>query len=120
MIKPTVGRVVWFTPPADRDTRWDKTQPLAAIVAYVWNDRMVNLHVTEQTGSAVAYTSVPLLQGDEAERPPDFFAEWMPYQVGQAARYEAAMAAQGTGMRGIQAGVAGSTTPPPLKDDRPI
>jgi hypothetical protein len=89
MIKPTNGRIVWFTPgPRDAIGRYDTAQPLAAIVTHVLNDRLVNLCVFDSAGNAAARTSVPLLQDDD-DRPEGCFAEWMPYQKGQAAKTEA-------------------------------
>jgi hypothetical protein len=63
------------------------SQPMAATVVYVWNDRLVNLQVLDHAGSAHSPTSVPLLQ-DEDARPDGYFCEWMPYQKGQAAKTE--------------------------------
>ncbi len=85
MIQPTVGRVVWFY-------RYIPGQghkgPLAAHVARVWNDRMVNLMVISQDGVPESRTSVGLVQdGDEA--PQGDYCCWMPYQKGQAAKTEA-------------------------------
>ena len=84
MIKPTIGRVVWF---------WDDSriqdQPFPGIVCYVHSDTMVNLTVFDANGQAVPKTSVFLYQGaSESERPQGHFAEWMPYQKGQAAKTE--------------------------------
>jgi hypothetical protein len=90
MIKPTVGRVVWY---------YDSNigaGPFAAIVAHVWSDTCVNLAVFNANGVALSRTSVYLVQegaekpGDVyAERKPgDVYAEWMPYQKGQAAKTE--------------------------------
>lgn len=92
MIKPTVGRVVWFCPlPGDSIRHDGSTQPLAAIITHVWGDRMVNLAVFGSDGRSAGYTSVELHQpGDE--RLLGRYAEWMPYQLGQAARTEAAEA----------------------------
>lgn len=82
MIKPTVGRVVWF---------WNKkpvdatVQPQAAIVSHVWGDVCVNLAIFDPNGNAVANppTSIRLVQ--EGEDQPDFpHCTWMPYQIGQA------------------------------------
>jgi hypothetical protein len=90
MIKPTVGRVVWFTPPnnsAESGFSGYGGQPMAATVAYVWNDRLVNLQVTDHAGVAHAKTSVPLIQDDEP-KPDGYYCEWMPYQKGQAAKTE--------------------------------
>lgn len=85
MIKPTIGRVVWYHPTAPQGAPED-TQ--AAIVCHVWSDTCVNLAVFDNNGVASNQTSVFLFQG-EGERPSSQFAEWMPYQVGQAAKTEA-------------------------------
>lgn len=80
MIKPTIGRVVWFHEPFKPDTL---EQPRAAIVCYVHSDRCVNLAVFDENGNTSGKTSVPLRQeGDVA--PSGEFCEWMPYQIGQA------------------------------------
>lgn len=82
MIKPTIGRVVLFHP--------NKKSELVfpAFVCEVHNDALINVGGFDNNGNAFGATSVPLLQdGDEA---PDFgaYAEWMPYQKGQAAKTE--------------------------------
>ncbi|UPK31796.1 hypothetical protein IVB18_26055 [Bradyrhizobium sp. 186] len=95
MIKPTVGRVVWFTPsinahqtdPAFRHI--DPAQPCAAMVTHVWGDRMVNLVTFDSNGAAFGKTSVVLLQDDDAKPEYGYFCSWMPYQVGQAAKHSA-------------------------------
>lgn len=91
MIKPTVGRVVHFRPCVIEGLSNDGSQPLAAIIAYVWNDRLVNLTVLDQHGSGYARTSVQLLQDGDTPNGGSY-AEWMPYQVGQAAKTEALQA----------------------------
>ncbi len=83
MIKPTVGRVVWFY----SENHEDGKQPQAALVCHVWSDTCVNLAVFDANGVATNKTSVLLHQG-EGERPSRLFAEWMPYQVGQAKKEE--------------------------------
>lgn len=92
MIQPTMGRIVWYHPAAG-DTGLavnDETQPLAAIVAYVWHSRMVNLTVCDHNGQAQSRTSVVLLQdGDPAVGGGMSYCEWMPFQKGQAAKTEA-------------------------------
>lgn len=95
MITPTIGRVVWFTPSVNDDTRFDVKQPLAAFVTYVWQDRLVNLTVFSQDGTTppAQKTSVTLLQDDDLKPETGYFASWMPYQKGQAAKAEAAEAA---------------------------
>lgn len=107
MIQPTPGRIVWFVPSKDdvellhgmgsahstKDTvsNFDTKQPLAAIVAYVWNPYCVNLSVIDRNGKHHPRASVFLRQ-DEKEAPGgSAYAEWMPYQKGQAAKQDKAM-----------------------------
>lgn len=91
MIAPTVGRVVWFRPSVhDEDMQiYDPRQPCNAQIVFVWNDRLVNLAVHDHTGKAFERTSVPLLQDDDHKPEAGYFACWMPYQKGQAAKAEA-------------------------------
>jgi hypothetical protein len=84
MIVPTVGRVVWFHPSRSEGV----TAPLAGLVAYVHSPTMINIAYFDVNGVAHSATSVPLHQ-DGDERPSGFYAEWMPYQKGQAAKTEA-------------------------------
>lgn len=90
MIKPTVGRIVWFTPSKNSAESGFAAgdQPLAAIIAYVHNDRMVNLAVFDSNGVSHSKTSVDLIQDGEAKPEYGFYCEWMPYQKGQAAKTE--------------------------------
>lgn len=83
MIKPTIGRVVWFW----KDGTGLQQQPEAGIVCYVHSDALVNLVVFNSNGQPQSRTSVRLLQDGDA-RPAGYFAEWMPYQKGQAAKTE--------------------------------
>lgn len=91
MIKPSIGRVVWFTP-SKTDTQLlfkvGDQQPLAGIVAYVHSDRCVNLAVFDPNGGSHSRTSVTLLQDDDVGNEGGYYAEWMPYQKGQAAKTE--------------------------------
>jgi hypothetical protein len=90
MIQPTIGRVVWFTPSSNSGSEdFAPGAPLAAIVAHVHGDRMVNLAVFDANGVAHSRTSVTLLQDDDTPPEGGYFAEWMPYQKGQAAKTEA-------------------------------
>ena len=86
MIKPTVGRVVWYYPKDNKEG----DQPLAAIVAHVWSDTCVNLAIFTANGCPMGTppTSVLLVQ-EGAEVPSGgHYCAWMPYQVGQAKKYE--------------------------------
>jgi hypothetical protein len=89
-IVPTVGRIVWFTPSRltgdGRFAHIDGRKPLAAIVAHVFSDALVNLAVFDSNGMSHSRTSGPLVQEGEAEPEHGYFCSWMPYQVGQAAK----------------------------------
>lgn len=91
-MKPTIGRRVWYWPNGVTATDTtpfsiiDKAQALDAGVVYVWNDRMVNLDVTDHYGTHHRATSVPLLQPGEAPPTSGGYCTWMPYQIGQAAQ----------------------------------
>lgn len=91
IIIPTVGRVVWFYPaPKSGEAGFvcnESGGPYAAIVARVWNDRMVNLAVIDANGTLHSRTSVRLVQGDEPA-PDSAFCGWMPFQKGQAAKQD--------------------------------
>lgn len=85
MITPTIGRVVWF-----REGGSDQAaQPQAALVTYVHSDTMVNLAVFDPNGFNYSKTSVTLVQEGHPV-PPWAYCEWMPYQKGQAAKFDAA------------------------------
>lgn len=94
IIKPTVGRVVWFHPSKNSAesgfSRHTEGEPYAAIVAHVHSDTMVNLSVFDANGVTHSRTSVTLVQGDADAPAYGFYAEWMPFQKGQAAKTEAA------------------------------
>lgn len=103
MIKPTIGRRVWYWP-SDYDLGLDKmnppsvievddrSQPCDAGVTYVHHEHLVNLTVADHNGNMHKRSSVFLLQ-DGNERPScrtTAFAEWMPYQkTAQAAPVKA-------------------------------
>jgi hypothetical protein len=116
IISPTIGRVVWYwkNPPAEGD---NKTQPEAAIVCYVHSDILVNLHVFDHNGVACSVTSVVLRQPGDG-KPAHSYCEWMPYQVGQAAKAEAADAAAtanvGNALAGADAARSVTPTPTPV------
>lgn len=101
MISPSVGRVVWFwmmkeqrdyfagiCHPLGKIAAGDD-QPMAALVTYVHGDRCVNLAVFDHNGAQFAITSVILLQDDDAADDWAYWAEWMPFQKGQASKAEA-------------------------------
>ena len=86
MISPTIGRVVLYHPPFVPDSGTNEVTH-AAIVTHVWSDTCVNLAIFDSNGLPYSATSVFLYQGD-IDRPSSSYAEWMPYQIGQAAKTE--------------------------------
>jgi hypothetical protein len=85
VITPTIGRIVWFYPATYKPGE----QPLAALVTYVWNERMVNLAVFDANGRHVdGTTSVRLVQPQDERPQSGYYCTWMPYQVGQAQKTE--------------------------------
>ena len=99
VIKPTIGRRVWFRPSAaflasnPILTQFNPEQPMDAGIVYVHHDHMVNLIVTDHVGKTLAVPSVPLLAGHYvADEDTDVYCccEWMPYQKIQAAKTEVA------------------------------
>lgn len=79
MIKPTVGRVVWYYPAGKTP---ESDQPHAAQIAYVWSDTCINIGFFDQNGIAKNATSV-LLYNEEMPLPTTNYCCWMPYQLGQ-------------------------------------
>ena len=84
MIKPTVGRVVWFWPSWDEQVHPQVDgQPHAATIAHVHSDTMVNLSVVDASGRQYGATSVQLFDAG-TEQTSGYYATWMPFQQGQA------------------------------------
>lgn len=81
IITPTPGRIVWYHPAPNDNIPSLYEQPLAAIVACVWNDRRVNLCVIDAYGHDHAVKDVALVQPGDDVMPSGAYAEWMPYQV---------------------------------------
>lgn len=115
LIPPTPGRVVWYYPSqheidAKTITLIDPAKPLAATVAHVFDDRLVNLSIVDQVGAQFRRTSVQLLQEDDpvphtSEGP---YATWMPFQLGQAAKAAEADAAQAPATFGVDPAASGA------------
>jgi len=92
VIEPTIGRVVLFHPAEDDAQLADqyRGQSFAAIICDVHDSCLLNLIVFAKNGYPHARVNVPLLQGDGVADERVAYAHWMPYQLGQAARTEAA------------------------------
>ncbi len=86
MIRPTVGRVLHFYRYHDSHGHQG---PHAAIVAFVHSDALVNLMICRENGQPYGERNIPLIQDDQ-EPPKRTYCCWMPFQIGQAAKTEAA------------------------------
>lgn len=86
MIKPTIGRKVWFWAHKP-NSGYENSQPEDATVVFVFNHSTVNLRVTDHSGTSRPETSVALWDG-EGEQPVTRHAQWMPFQLGQAKKHE--------------------------------
>ena len=90
MIKPTVGRGVWYRM---QKPKMPEEQPHAAIITFVHDDRRVNITYFGRNGSPFGRTGILLIQDGDEIPEQTAFCEWMPYQKGQAAKTEALEAA---------------------------
>lgn len=100
LIKPTVGRVVLYHPTDAERARGDadpgdivvdgqaepNDQPYAALVTYVWHDRMVNVAAFTANGAAFGRTLMTLVQEGDETPAGGAYCTWM---LGQAAKTEA-------------------------------
>lgn len=82
MIKPTIGRVVHYRPTGVSGVI------CAALITAVHSDTCINLRAFHADGTDSAPASVDLVQDDNYPSDGRPFAEWMPYQIGQAAKTE--------------------------------
>lgn len=88
VIKPTIGRRIWFR---CNDSfakekgiyRIDDAQAMDAGIVYVHGDTMVNLIITDHIGNTHAVNSVVIV-GDTDGNSHAMWCEWMPYQKEQA------------------------------------
>lgn len=82
MIKPTIGRIVWYRP-----DKYLGEEPRAAIITRVDGDRAVGLAVFYRDSLEFVQHAALVQDVDE---PPlrGAYCEWMPYQKGQAAKTE--------------------------------
>lgn len=86
VITPTVGRIVWYWPRVNEGDPISD-QPFAAIVTYAFGDRMINLTVFDHAGNVETHTSVQLAQEDDPVPTQGGYAQWMPFQLGQAKKH---------------------------------
>lgn len=97
MIAPTVGRIVWYYEALPGgfnraeliDQHRETVQPQAAIVAFVDPEgAFINVTRFSREGTPIPQAGVPLVQDDVPVPTHGGWAEWMPYQKGQAAKTE--------------------------------
>lgn len=96
-ITPTIGRKLYFYPNGmPTRTMNDQDSPLDATIVYVWPSTAqvgpgfsLNLYVIDHAGVPIAVHGIPLIQdGEDAPAAPQPYAQWMPFQVGQAKAQE--------------------------------
>ena len=100
-ITPTIGRKLYFYPNGmptgiPPHTMNDQSLPLDATIVYVWPSTAqvgpefsLNLYVIDHAGVPMAVHGIPLIQeGEDAPAAPQPYAQWMPFQVGQAKAQE--------------------------------
>ena len=111
MIKPTIGRVVLVY-------RGKSDQAEPALICYVHGDRCINVAGFDCNGNPFAATSLQLLQDDDIATNSEYYAEWMSYQVVQAAK-EARAASTDTAPVAEPASVAApvSVTEPAIEQE---
>lgn len=93
IIMPTVGRMVHFYQNRQNSLmgKFYNDAPAAAIVVDVHSPRTVDLSVFDHEGDLCPTMVVQLRQpGDDIPEAGTCYCEWMPYQLGQAMKTEAA------------------------------
>lgn len=116
VITPTPGRIVWFYPAPHDGIATLNGQPLAAVVAGVHDDRLVNLAVFDAYGNTQQRSNVQLVQPDTTKPDGGSYATWMPYQISAAgiaqpeAQSTADMFAETDGSSASEAGLVNTTS----------
>ena len=89
LIEPTVGRILWYwnSPDQAQDPAYE---PMAAMIVHVHSWHKVNLITWDNFGNSTTRENCRLMQEGAVQSFPTLhgFCEWMPYQVGQAAKVE--------------------------------
>lgn len=57
--KPSVGRIVLYTPPINLEFATQKVQPYPAVITHVWSDTCVNLHVLDDGSYRLGHDTKP-------------------------------------------------------------
>jgi hypothetical protein len=83
-ITPTVGRNVWLFGNVYGAESLSAKQPFHVNVVFVHSDNSINVAGYDHTGNPFKIQGVTLRQPGEPQPPLPIWAEWMPYQTGQA------------------------------------
>lgn len=88
-MKPSIGRVIWFHPEAgDKFITTQDNQPVPALICGIHSDTQINVGGFDFNGLPFARQGVRLLEVGESPTEGEAYAEWMPYQIQQAAASE--------------------------------
>jgi hypothetical protein len=94
VIKPTIGRVVWYyEESAQHSPGFTTDQPVPALICYVHSDRRINIGGFDASGDAFSRRFITLIQDGEVVEG-GAYACWMPYQKGAAIRDRERIAAE--------------------------
>lgn len=92
-IMPTIGRKLYYIPQGHPTVAKFDDQPIDATIVYVWPQKspdgkydLLTLHLIDHSGTPCVAVHVPLVQDGDDVPSNGGYAEWMPYQVGQAAK----------------------------------
>ena len=87
MIQPSISRALWLYQTHAEYARGH--QAFAVTVAYVHNDRLINVGGFNHDGNVIVFRSIPLLQDEDQPPTNGPFCVWMPYQKSQASKTDA-------------------------------
>jgi len=103
MIKPTVGRIVWYRGSALQSEPWP------AIINMTDGDSWVSLTVFPPHALPFPSSLVELVQEDRPRPSNQEYCEWMPYQKGQAKKTESLEEALANPIKLPTADIGGAT-----------
>lgn len=91
MIKPTIGRKIWFRLNGFKKysiVNFDNEQAMDASINFVHNNNKINIIVVDHVGNLHSVNEIMLVSDDFKPIEGIPYCEWMPYQVGQAKKTE--------------------------------
>ena len=75
--KPSVGRIVLYTPPDESGPASVKSQSYPAVITHVWSDWTVNLHVIQDGSFPLNTTVIPTSVSYSRDQAPNSWT-WPP------------------------------------------